>query len=80
MNSSPGRGGDDVTAARQRDPAASRPIWRSNSIAGGVAAGIIDHLEQVEIEMAQRVLGAVAAAAFDGCLQALLELAPGAGR
>ena len=45
-------------------------------IASGMAAGVVDHLEQVEVEVAQRVHRAAFAGAIKRLLQVLFELAP----
>ena len=44
-------------------------------VAGEVAAGVVDHLELVEVEVEQHVLAPLGAGAADGALQADLELA-----
>ena len=44
-------------------------------VAGGVAAGVVDRLEAVEVEIAQRVHHVAGLRGIDGFLQAALEFA-----
>ena len=45
-------------------------------VAGCVAAGVVDDLELIEIQVQQGILGAVLGPEIDRPLQSLLELAP----
>jgi hypothetical protein len=45
-------------------------------VAGDVAAGVVDHLELVDVDITQRVLLVFHRRGFDGALQARLERAP----
>jgi len=47
-----------------------------HAVAGQVAARVVDHLEAIEVEIAQHVLPVAAMAALDGLGRAALELAP----
>ena len=70
-----------VAAQAGEDVAAAHPGAQQGGdllehlVAHQVAAGVVDHLELVEVEVEQHVLAPLGAGAADGALQADLELA-----
>ena len=72
-NSSPPEAADGVAVAHRI--AQQLGHLAQHAVAGQVAAGVVDELEAVEVEVTQHVLAVAALAALDRLFEAPLELA-----